>query len=171
MTRRERAPVPKRPAARQAKALASHGEIDRPEPLRVFDIGSLARVPGPEGREVVRKVVEEGLPVGLVRQLQDELARLGVPRPSKYVELIASRAARSRREILTPQEGERLVRIASTLARTLEVWENNEEAAAEFLSAPHPELEGDTPIDRARSEIGARQVEDILLRLDLGLPV
>jgi putative toxin-antitoxin system antitoxin component (TIGR02293 family) len=148
----------------------SYADLPRPEPLRVYEIGSLARVPGPEGSELVRKEVEEGLPVELVRELQDALARLGVPRPSKYVEVIASRAARGRRRTLTPHEGERLVRIARTLARTLEVRED-EEAAAEFLTAPHPELEGDTPIDRARSEIGARQVEDLLLRLDLGLPV
>lgn len=136
----------------------------------VLELGALAHESGGEGRETVRRVVEEGLPVRLVRELQEELARLGVTRPSTYVEVIASRAARSRRGTLTPQEGERLVRVASTLARALAVWED-EEQAAEFLTRPHAELEGDAPIDRARSEIGARQVEDLLLKLDLGLPV
>ncbi|MEQ1857095.1 MAG: antitoxin Xre/MbcA/ParS toxin-binding domain-containing protein [Longimicrobiales bacterium] len=171
----------KKPRERQA-TLASLIEAARGAPASVrepkavytrapimVELGSLSRVPGPEGREAVRQVVEQGLPVDLVRQLQDELVRLGVPRPSKYVEVIASRAARARRKKLTPQEGERLVRVAGTLARAFEVW-GDEEDAAEFLTAPHPGLEGDTPIDRARSEIGARQVEDLLLKLDLGLP-
>ena len=128
------------------------------------------KVSGPEEREALRQQVERGLPVESVKALQDELRRLGVPRPSAYVECIASRAARSRRDTLTPQEGERLVRVAGILARAMAVW-GKEEDAAEFLTRPHPELNGDSPIERARSEIGARQVEHLLLKLDLGLPV
>lgn len=124
----------------------------------------------PRRREEVRQVVEEGLPVEAVRQLQQELARMGVARPSAYVESIASRASRSRRPKLTPEEGEKLVRVASILVRALAVWED-EDGASDFLTAPHPELNGAAPIDRALSEIGARQVEDLLLKLDLGMPV
>lgn len=130
---------------------------------------SLAR-PGLQGREAVRRVVQDGIPVEAVRQLQAELKRFGVSSPSTYVESIVSRAARRRRDTLTPEEGEKLVRVAAILARALDVWED-EESAAGFLTSPHPELGGEAPIDRARSEIGARQVEDLLLRLDLGLPV
>lgn len=124
----------------------------------------------PGRREEIRRLVEAGLPVDVVGQLQTELSRWGIPRPSSYVESIASRASRARRSRLTPEEGEKLVRVASTLVRSLAVWED-EEAAAAFLTAPHPELGGDRPIDRTLSEIGARQVEEILVRLDLGLPV
>ncbi len=126
--------------------------------------------PGPEGREAVRRAVEEGLPVEAVKRLQEELGRFGVPRPSHYVESIASRASRSRRNTLTREEGEKLIRVAAVLARALDVWED-EGAASDFLTLPHPELGNETPIDRAKSEIGARQVEDLLLRLDLGMPV
>ena len=122
------------------------------------------------GLNVVRETVERGLPSEAVAELQKELAELRVPRPSEYVEVIASRAARARRQTLTPEQGERFVRIAGVLARALDVW-GDEEDAADFLVSPHPLLGGDTPIDRARSELGARQVEDILAKLDLGLPV
>jgi putative toxin-antitoxin system antitoxin component (TIGR02293 family) len=60
-------------------------------------------------------------------------------------------------------------RIAGVLLRALDVWEDGEDAA-DFLLTPHPLLGGDTPIDQARSEVGARKVEDILMKLDLGLP-
>lgn len=126
--------------------------------------------PDPEGREAVRRIVEDGLPVEAVAQLQAKLKRFGVSSPSTYVDSIVSRASRKRRDRLTAEEGEKLVRVAAILARTLDVWEN-EDAAAEFLTSPHGELGGDTPIERALSEIGARQVEDVLLKLDLGLPV
>ena len=125
---------------------------------------------GPQAREPLRAAVEAGIPSEAVRLLQARLKELGVPRPSAYVEAIASRASRARRDRLTQEEGERLVRVASVLARTLDVWEDEAEAA-KFLTTPHPELGMETPLDRALSEIGARQVEDLLLRLDLGLPV
>lgn len=122
------------------------------------------------GLEVVRRSVERGIPSAAVSELQKELAELQVPRPSQYVETIASRATRGRRATLTSEQGGRLVRIAGVVARALDVWED-EADAAEFLVSPHPLLDGDTPIDRARSELGSRQVEGLLARLDLGLPV
>ncbi|MEJ2541690.1 MAG: DUF2384 domain-containing protein [Gemmatimonadota bacterium] len=125
---------------------------------------------GGAGLNVVRETVEKGLPSEAIAELQKELANLRVPRPSEYVEVIASRATRARRTTLTTEQGERFVRIAGVLARALEVW-GDEEDAADFLVSPHPLLDGDTPIDRARSELGARQVDDLLTKLDLGLPV
>jgi putative toxin-antitoxin system antitoxin component (TIGR02293 family) len=63
-----------------------------------------------------------------------------------------------------------LVRVADVLERAREVWEN-EQDAWDFLHAPHPLLGGERPIDRARTERGARQVADLLWKLDHGLPV
>ncbi|MCH8812358.1 MAG: DUF2384 domain-containing protein [Gemmatimonadetes bacterium] len=125
---------------------------------------------GPSRLEKVRKAVEAGLPVEAVKELQVELKRLGVRRPAEYVDSIVSRATLQRRDRLKPAEGEQLVRVASVLATAEDVWGDTEDAA-EFLTSPHPMLGGGVPIDLALSEIGARQVEHILLSLDLGLPV
>ena len=125
---------------------------------------------GPSQLERVRKAVEEGLPVEAVKELQAELKRLGVRRPSEYVDSIVSRATLQRRDRLEPAEGEQLVRVAAVLATAVDVW-GHDEAASEFLTSPHPMLGGAVPVDLARSEIGARQVEHILLAMDLGLPV
>ena len=125
---------------------------------------------GTSSWEQVRRAVEDGLPVSAVGDLQAELKRLGVSRPSEYVDAIVSRATRQRRDRLNPEEGEVLVRVAALLALAADVWGDEADAAA-FLTSPHPALDGNIPIDRARSEIGARQVQSILLALDLGLPV
>ena len=124
---------------------------------------------GPSRWEKVRKAVDDGLPVEAVKELQAELKRLGVPRPSEYVDSIVSRATRQRRNRLKPGEGEQLVRVASLLALAVDVWGDEGEASA-FLTSPHAMLGGGVPIDRALSEMGARQVESILIGLDLGLP-
>ncbi len=60
--------------------------------------------------------------------------------------------------------------MASVLATAVDVW-GGEKDAGEFLTSPHPMLGGAVPIDLALSEIGARQVEHLLLAMDLGLPV
>lgn len=120
--------------------------------------------------EEIRRAVEAGLPVESVRELQTELKRLGVSRPSEYVEAIVSRATRQRRERLKPEEGERLLRVAKVIALALDVWEVEADAGA-FLTTPHAMLGGAKPIDLATSEIGARQVEHVLYSMDLGLPV
>ena len=119
--------------------------------------------------EQVRRAVEDGLPVAAVKELQAELKRFGVHRPSEYVDSIVSRATRQRRDRLKPEEGEVLVRIASLLALAVDVWGDEADGAA-FLTSPHPMLGGEVPIERALSEIGARQVQSILMALDLGLP-
>jgi putative toxin-antitoxin system antitoxin component (TIGR02293 family) len=120
--------------------------------------------------EEIRRAVEEGLPVEAVKELQAELKRIGVSRPSEYVEAIVSRATRQRRDRLRPEEGERLLRVATIIALALDVWGDEADAGA-FLTSPHAMLGGAKPIERALSEMGARQVEQILYGMDLGLPV
>lgn len=120
--------------------------------------------------EEIRRAVEEGLPVEAVKELQAELKRIGVSRPSEYVEAIVSRATRQRRDRLRPEEGERLLRVATIIALALDVWGDEADAGA-FLTSSHAMLGGAKPIERALSEMGARQVEQILYGMDLGLPV
>lgn len=122
-----------------------------------------------QGLEVVRRRIEKGVASSAVGELQKELSDLGVSRPSQYVEAIASRSTRARRQTLSQEQAEKLVRVAGVLARAIDVWES-EEDAAEFLVSPHPVLGGESPIERARGELGARQVEHLLIKLDLGLP-
>jgi uncharacterized protein (DUF2384 family) len=43
-------------------------------------------------------------------------------------------------------------------------------AAQHFLSTPHPELQNRPPLD-ASTELGVRQVEDVVMRAIHGLPV
>ena len=50
-----------------------------------------------------------------------------------------------------------------------QVWEN-EGDAEQFLSTPHPMLDGKTPLDLARAPEGARRVTELLLKLEYGLP-
>jgi putative toxin-antitoxin system antitoxin component (TIGR02293 family) len=50
------------------------------------------------------------------------------------------------------------------------VWEDDERAQR-FLWTPHPELGGRRPIEVALTELGAREVEEVVQRGLHGLPV
>jgi uncharacterized protein (DUF2384 family) len=50
------------------------------------------------------------------------------------------------------------------------MWGSTEEARG-FLNRPHPLLEGDAPLEVARTEIGARRVEGMLYDVEHGLPL
>jgi putative toxin-antitoxin system antitoxin component (TIGR02293 family) len=71
---------------------------------------------------------------------------------------------------LNPQESEKVERIAR-VAALAEAAFGSQRDALEFLLTAHPELDGDRPLDAAQSELGARQVEEILWRMEHGLPV
>jgi putative toxin-antitoxin system antitoxin component (TIGR02293 family) len=67
-------------------------------------------------------------------------------------------------------ESERTERLARVIAAAETVWDDQGDAR-EWLTQPHPELSGRTPIESALTELGARRVEEVLDRLEYGLPV
>jgi putative toxin-antitoxin system antitoxin component (TIGR02293 family) len=70
---------------------------------------------------------------------------------------------------LNPEESEKVARIAR-VAALAEAAFGSQQDALEFLHTARPELGGDRPLDAARTELGARQVEEILRRMAHGLP-
>ena len=64
----------------------------------------------------------------------------------------------------------RLARLARVIATSEYVLGSNE-LSRQFLVNAHPLLSGKTPIETALSELGARQVEQILFGILYGLPV
>ncbi|WP_087650444.1 MbcA/ParS/Xre antitoxin family protein [Caballeronia choica] len=64
---------------------------------------------------------------------------------------------------------EKTERLARVVATAQYVWDSVDDAR-EFLNAPHPMLEGRTPLDVAFTKLGARRVEELLWKLFYGLP-
>ena len=75
-----------------------------------------------------------------------------------------------RRTRLKFHESEKTERLARVIALAELLWDD-QSAAQRFLNTPHPELAGRTPLESAGSELGARQIEDIVNRALYGLPV
>ena len=82
---------------------------------------------------------------------------------------VVPEATYKRRTKLSPSESERTERLARVIAAAEYVW-GDRGAAREWLTRPHPELGGRTPLDAGLSEVGARQVEELLDRIFYGIP-
>ncbi len=82
---------------------------------------------------------------------------------------IVPRATYQRAERLNPQVSETTERIARLYALALSAFQDPD-LAARFMMRPHPELDDRVPFDAALTEIGGREVEEVIERGLHGLP-
>ena len=110
--------------------------------------------------------VSGGLPK---RSLERLSARLYLdPRvASAYKFKVVPQATWKRRtKRLSVEESERTERLARVLAHAEYVLDDRQQAR-EWMSKPHRELHSNTPLESARSELGARRVEALLDKLNV----
>jgi putative toxin-antitoxin system antitoxin component (TIGR02293 family) len=139
--------------------------------------GEIAKVLGGRrslGRRVrnmreLENVVREGIPRGALDAFLARIIAPGAEASARLRNKIVPRATYQRAERLNLQVSETTERLARLYALALSVFED-QNAAARFLTTEHPELEGRTPFDVALTEVGGRQVEEIIERGLHGLP-
>jgi len=69
----------------------------------------------------------------------------------------------------TAQESERLLRISRIFEKAVELFEGDVRGAVSWLSQPKRALGSCTPLECLRTELGARQVEDLIGSLEHGV--
>ncbi len=70
---------------------------------------------------------------------------------------------------LEPDESERLLRVSNLFEKCVELFEGDVTAAVNWLTSPKRALNHQSPLLYARTELGAREVEDLIGRLDHGV--
>jgi putative toxin-antitoxin system antitoxin component (TIGR02293 family) len=117
----------------------------------------------------IAEAVESGLPK---HSLERVVERAGIDGPAraKLMHRVVPSATYKRRHRLKLVESERTERLARVIALAELLWDDEAEAKR-FLATPHPELGRRKPIEAALTELGARQVEDVVMRALYGLPV
>jgi putative toxin-antitoxin system antitoxin component (TIGR02293 family) len=124
--------------------------------LRVLSIGDL------------EKSISLGLPKRALRYTVERVYQtVGDIRREMFC--IVPEATFKRRTRLSQAESERTERLARVIATAEYTW-NDREDAREWLTKPHPELGNLSPLDAAKTELGARRVEELLDRLFHGIP-
>lgn len=131
-------------------------------------VGESSVLRAPEAAYVISKV-RDGLPFDEFHALQE---MLGVTEEKLGALLGMSRATLHRRKKtghLDRSESDRLVRYARILNCVTAFYQSHE-AAAKWLSSPAFAFNGETPLDYADTEIGAREVEALVWRIENGVP-
>jgi len=115
------------------------------------------------------KVLEGGLPVAELNALQ---ASLALPAEKLAPMLGISKATFHRRKgtgaKLNPAVSDRVVRFAKLLGKAVKVFGDMEDAK-QWLNSPQFGLGGAVPLDYAKTEVGAREVENLLGRIEYGV--
>ncbi len=118
----------------------------------------------------LESAVSAGLPKYSLERLAARLHQDGRTASAYKFEIVPVATWKRRTDRLSIDESEKTERLARVLAAAEYVWDDREQAR-EWMNKSHRELGGQTPLDVARTELGARRVEDLLDRLFFGLPV
>jgi putative toxin-antitoxin system antitoxin component (TIGR02293 family) len=112
--------------------------------------------------------VKDGLPIGSFEKLRK---RLGVSDHflSQIVNIPKRTLTRRKQQgRLNTQESEKVLRIARLYDKALEVFED-EQAAEKWLKKPARGLGEVIPLIYAKTELGAQEVEKLLVRIEHGV--
>ena len=107
--------------------------------------------------------VKTGLPIAEFDTLR-ELLELTVEDLAGRIGISIATLSRRRQSRLALDAGhsDRLVRFARLFRLAAELYDGDEEAARAWLSTPARALDGETPLDHAGTEAGAREVEHLI---------
>jgi putative toxin-antitoxin system antitoxin component (TIGR02293 family) len=122
--------------------------------------------PAASEQEILR-IVEGRLAPSVIKRLLG----LGLERAEIDAAVIPSRTLqhrRSRRERLTLEESDRVLRMVRILSAAEAVYGNRERALG-WLRRPHPRLDGRSPISLLKTDTGSRIVEELLTQIDEGM--
>jgi putative toxin-antitoxin system antitoxin component (TIGR02293 family) len=116
----------------------------------------------------LRERVERGLPYRSLESMRERL-QLTIPEFATVLHMPPRTLARRKQaRKLEADESDRLYRLARMAAHAVAVFGTEEKASA-WLRRPNRALHGETPVRLLGTDIGARQVEDLLGRLEHGV--
>ena len=119
-------------------------------------------------------------PTDLIRQIQKGLrfteletlqSTIDLPFEQLAAKLCISRSTLHRRKAagrLSPDESDKVMRLSRLLDHAAKVFGDVEKART-WLKFPQVGLGGAIPLDYAQTEVGAREVDDLLGRIDYGV--
>jgi len=145
-----------------------HQVIPEAEVLLHGPTGSSIGVTAKETAQLIHQV-EEGLPFSALETLA-RLSRQSVFELGAILSIPERTLARRRvAGKLTAEESDRLVRVASVFEKAVALFEWEVAPAVQWLLTPKAALSGEAPLRYCRTELGAREVENLIGRLEHGV--
>lgn len=121
-----------------------------------------------QNKDDLIRLLRRGLPVSAFETLQAEIG-VSAQTLARTTHIATRTLSRRKREgHLDTDESERLFRIGALFDRAVEVL-GGKEAARKWFKTPLRALAGQSPLEYADTEPGAREVEDLLGRVEHGV--
>jgi putative toxin-antitoxin system antitoxin component (TIGR02293 family) len=128
------------------------------------------KMPSPKAKhptDLIRQI-QKGLRFSELETLQNSI---DMPFEQLAAKLSISRSTLQRRKTagrLSPDESDKVMRLSRLLEHATNVFGDIEKARA-WLKFPQRGLGGAVPLDYAETEVGAREVDNLLGRIDYGV--
>ena len=124
--------------------------------------------PGTDPLRMVR-LVQAGFPYARLVRFQ-KVTSLPWETIAQWVQIPMRTLTRRRSEgRLRADESDRLLRAATVFGKAVDLFEGDVGAARRWLQTPQHGLAGELPLELASTEVGARQVEYLIARLEHGV--
>ncbi|MGH9586040.1 MAG: antitoxin Xre/MbcA/ParS toxin-binding domain-containing protein [Acidobacteriaceae bacterium] len=130
-------------------------------------IGDWLGLRAPASKSDILRIVEDRLAPSVIKRL----TTLGLERAEIDEVVIPTRTLqhrRSRREKLTLEESDRVLRVIRALSSAEAIY-GSRERALEWMRKPHPRLQARTPLSLLKTDTGSRMVEELLIQIDEGM--
>jgi putative toxin-antitoxin system antitoxin component (TIGR02293 family) len=114
--------------------------------------------------------VQRGLPFGALERFQRNTALSTIDLAQVVQIPVRTLMRRKAQRRLQPDESDRLLRASRMFGRALELFEGDVAAARRWLSSPLPAFGGARPIAVATTDVGATEVDNLIGRLEHGIP-
>src|SRR5579864_5700233 len=130
-------------------------------------IGEWLGIQPPATETEILRIVEGKLAPAVIRRL----IALGLERGEIDAVIIPQRTLqhrRSRREKLTVEESDRVLRVIRVISLAESVYGSRDRALA-WLRRTHPRIGGRSPLSLLNTDTGSRIVEELLVQIDDGM--
>jgi len=125
--------------------------------LRSFDTASLL------------KRLDEGLSYAAFERLKRRLKVSSGELADAALITHRTLARRKKAGRMQPDESDRLVRLARVFSRAIELYEGDSEGAQGWTMRPNRAFGGVSPFEMAKTDVGAREVENLIGRIEHGV--
>lgn len=156
---------------KKAKSRASTSPKTRVVKVKALQHGLVMQVAGVRSYDHVKILgkIKQGLQARSLSILEESLD-VSQKQLSGLLAIPTSTLTRRRQEgRLKPDESDRVVRFARLKDSAVQTMAGDEKAATHWLNTPLEILGGETPLLHASTELGARDVEDLLGRIRHGV--
>ena len=144
-------------------------KTEKPRAHKLIDSASLVGIKARKSLDLI-SYIQRGLPVTTLKTLGEktgltsEQVRTGIGMSERT---LARR--RKQAENLTSEESDRVFRLSRVFSAAVRLFEGNSDAARQWFLAPNRAFTGQSPLDMIQTEMGAREVENLIGRLEHGV--